>query len=368
MGGLDIEQSIKSGRPWLKPGLLGQANRGFLYVDEVNLLEPYLAHLLLDAAETGRLYVEREGISQWHPAKVALVGTMNPEEGALGPQFMDRFALTVNVSGEQKPETRAEIVRRRLEYEADPAAFRKKWSGPTARLAARILDARKRLTETGLSNDAWGLVTSLAREALARGHRADLALARGARALAAWHGMALAGKGEVAAVADMVLAGRTREAKKEKVQVQVMECAPRDAEKPFEKVYIPPSAPPPPECGDPADCPDGPLVERMFSANERFEVVTPVNKRGSGAQGTVRPKNLQGWQQRRGAVLPVFFRTPGKARGPGCHTSSRRAVSTWPKRIGPRPGHQVPGCSGKGVSPQNRPTGSFCRGCQWLGG
>jgi magnesium chelatase subunit D len=281
VGGLDLEKSAKTGRPHLSPGLLGQANRGYLYVDEVNLLEPYLAHLLLDAVEAGRLRVEREGLSLWHPAREALIGTMNPEEGALGPQLKDRFALVVQVEAETEVAVRTEIVRRRLEFEADPLGFRHKWAWANETLALRMVEARRRLPETGLTAEARRLIVDLVREARARGHRGDLALARGALALAAWQGEALAGNEQVLAMADLVLDSRL--VKPRSLAVTVMEkpvAAP--APQHFEVPYVPPSRPQTPLQMHSGTGDDRPLVGRLYQSNDVFEVVTPNSKREQG--------------------------------------------------------------------------------------
>ena len=281
VGGLDLERSAKTGQAHLSPGLLGQANRGYLYVDEVNLLEPYLAHLLLDAVEAGRLRVEREGLSLWHPAREALIGTMNPEEGALGPQLKDRFALVVQVEAETEVAVRTEIVRRRLDFEADPVGFREKWGRANENLASSLVKARERLKGIGLTAEARQLLVDLVREARAQGHRGDLALARGAMALAAWQGESLAHVDQVLAIADLVLDSRL--VKPRKVAVSVTErsgAAP--APQHFEAPYIPPSRPQTPLQAHSGSGEERPVVGRLYKSNEVFEVVTPNSKREQG--------------------------------------------------------------------------------------
>src|SRR5215472_6280447 len=135
VGALDIERALTEGVKAYEPGLLAAAHRGVLYVDEVNLLHDHLVDLLLDAAALGTCYVEREGMSVTHAARFLLVGTMNPEEGELRPQLLDRFGLTVQVEATRDPAQRAEVVRRRLAYEADPAGFAAGWAADTERLA-----------------------------------------------------------------------------------------------------------------------------------------------------------------------------------------------------------------------------------------
>src|SRR5215207_6463246 len=135
VGSLDIEKALTEGVKSFEPGLLAGAHRGVLYVDEVNLLHDHLVDLLLDAAALGTSYVEREGVSVRHAARFLLVGTMNPEEGELRPQLLDRFGLTVEVTAPREPEERAEVVRRRLAYEADPDGFAGRWAADDAALA-----------------------------------------------------------------------------------------------------------------------------------------------------------------------------------------------------------------------------------------
>src|SRR5713101_6050089 len=142
-GSLDIERVLTAGTTAFQPGLLAAAHRGVLYVDEVNLLHDHLVDLLLDAAALGVNYVEREGLSVRHAARFLLVGTMNPEEGVLRPQLLDRFGLTVEVAATRDPAQRAEVVRRRLAYEADPACFATDWDQDSGRIARRVVSARE---------------------------------------------------------------------------------------------------------------------------------------------------------------------------------------------------------------------------------
>ena len=145
VGSLHLDRLLSSGEVAFDPGLLAQAHRGVIYVDEVNLLPDHLVDTLLDSAAMGRARVEREGVSVTHAARFVLVGTMNPEEGELRPQLLDRFGLTVDVAASRDPRTRVEVVRRRLAYEADPAGFAAECQADERFLAQRILDAEKRL-------------------------------------------------------------------------------------------------------------------------------------------------------------------------------------------------------------------------------
>ncbi|RKS73780.1 magnesium chelatase subunit D [Motilibacter peucedani] len=188
VGSLDLERALAQGVKAYEPGLLADAHRGVLYVDEVNLLSDHLVDLLLDAAAMGRAHVEREGVSVSHAARFLLVGTMNPEEGELRPQLLDRFGLTVEVRASREPRERAEVVRRRLAFDADPASFAARWAEGDAALAARIAAARAALPEVVLSDAALRQVTSVCASFEVDGLRADLVTARTAVALAAWHG------------------------------------------------------------------------------------------------------------------------------------------------------------------------------------
>jgi magnesium chelatase subunit D len=187
-GSLDLERALTEGVKAFEPGLLAAAHRGVLYVDEVNLLHDHLVDLLLDAAALGTAYVEREGVSVRHASRFLLVGTMNPEEGELRPQLLDRFGLTVEVRATREPSERAEVVRRRLAYEADPDAFAARYAGDEAALALRIAEARLRVGSVQLPDAALREITTVCAAFDVDGLRADLVTARAAIALAAWHG------------------------------------------------------------------------------------------------------------------------------------------------------------------------------------
>lgn len=208
VGGLDLERTLKQGAPVFTPGLLAAADGGILYVDEVNLLDEHIADLTLDAAASGRVLVEREGFSAAMDARFCLVGTMNPEEGALRPQLIDRFGLCVDVSGETDLQRRALIVRRRLDFERDPRAFIEHFRAAEERLGADIRRARS--AHVQLSAGTYELIAQVAQVSGAAGHRAELTLAKAACALAALRGNAEAGRAEVTAVTDLVLAHRAR--------------------------------------------------------------------------------------------------------------------------------------------------------------
>jgi magnesium chelatase subunit D len=185
-GSLDLERALTEGVQAYDPGLLAAAHRGVLYVDEVNLLHDHLVDLLLDAAALGTSYVEREGVSVRHAARFLLVGTMNPEEGELRPQLLDRFGLTVSAAAPREPSERAEAVRRRLAFDADPASFAARFAGEESALAARIVAARELLPSVELSDPVLRTITSLCAAFEVDGLRADLVMARTAAAHAAW--------------------------------------------------------------------------------------------------------------------------------------------------------------------------------------
>jgi magnesium chelatase subunit D len=209
-GSLDIERVLTAGTTAFQPGLLAAAHRGVLYVDEVNLLHDHLVDLLLDAAALGVNYVEREGVSVRHASRFLLVGTMNPEEGELRPQLLDRFGLTVQVTASQDWAERAEVVRRRLAFEADPAGFTSRFSADTAALAAQVAAARGRLPGVDLPDAALRQICAVCGSFGVDGMRADLVTARTAIALAAWHGRDVVTEEDIRIAARLALPHRRR--------------------------------------------------------------------------------------------------------------------------------------------------------------
>nr|WP_206327801.1 putative cobaltochelatase [Streptomyces sp. S3(2020)] len=188
VGALDIERALAEGVKAFEPGLLADAHRGILYVDEVNLLHDHLVDLLLDAAAMGASYVEREGVSVRHASKFLLVGTMNPEEGELRPQLLDRFGLTVEVAASREPDQRVEVVRRRLAYDDDPTSFADRWADEEASVRRRIVGARELLPSVRLGDGALRQIAATCAAFEVDGMRADIVMARTATALAAWAG------------------------------------------------------------------------------------------------------------------------------------------------------------------------------------
>ena len=209
-GALDIERALVSGEKAFQAGLLARANRGYLYIDEVNLLEDHIVDLLLDVAQSGENVVEREGLSIRHPARFVLVGSGNPEEGELRPQLLDRFGLSVEVTSPKEIETRIEVIRRRDDYENNNAAFMAEWIPRDAELRERILAARAALPEVRASNVALHDCASVCLALGSDGLRGELTLLRAARAIAALEGGTEVTRDHIRQAAPMALRHRLR--------------------------------------------------------------------------------------------------------------------------------------------------------------
>ena len=186
VGSLDLQRVLRDGEHAFSPGLLARAHGGVLYVDEVNLLHDHLVDVLLDAAAMGRVHVERDGVSHSHEARFILIGTMNPEEGELRPQLLDRFGLTVDVRASREVDVRVEVIRRRMDFEADPRGFADRYAGADAELSARIAAARAALPSVVLPDSELRRIAALCAAFDVDGMRADLVVARTAVAHAAW--------------------------------------------------------------------------------------------------------------------------------------------------------------------------------------
>lgn len=210
VGSIDLEKVLRDGERAFQPGLLAAAHRGVLYVDEVNLLHDHLVDVLLDAAAMGRVHVERDGVSHSHPAQFVLVGTMNPEEGELRPQLLDRFGLAVEVTASREVEVRMNVVRRRMDYERDPYAFATAFRDEDAAVAEQILAARKILDDVVLSDKELRRIAALCASFDVDGMRADLVLARTASAHAAWRGAGEVAEEDVRVAAELALPHRRR--------------------------------------------------------------------------------------------------------------------------------------------------------------
>ncbi|HZE21499.1 MAG TPA: ATP-binding protein, partial [Desulfobaccales bacterium] len=210
LGTIDLEKAIKSGEKHFEPGLLAAANRGILYVDEVNLLDDHLVDVLLDAAAMGVNVVEREGISFIHPARFILVGTMNPEEGELRPQLLDRFGLCVEVAGLHALPDRMAVVERRLAFEADPEGFAARWQEEQEVIRRAILEAGERLPRVSFTRDLLRLITAICVDQGVDGHRADIYMLKVAQTLAAYRGREVVTPEDVRPAAALVLPHRLR--------------------------------------------------------------------------------------------------------------------------------------------------------------
>jgi magnesium chelatase subunit I len=210
VGALDLERALGAGVKAFEPGLLARANGGFLYIDEVNLLEDHIVDLLLDVAASGENMVEREGLSVRHPARFVLVGSGNPEEGELRPQLLDRFGLSVEVRTPQDLAQRVEILKRCDAFEREPGAFVEHWAKVERRTVNRIARGRAALAAVTMPDAVLAFASRLCIAVGADGLRGELTLMRSARALAALDGDAVASEGHIAAVAPMALRHRLR--------------------------------------------------------------------------------------------------------------------------------------------------------------
>jgi Mg-chelatase subunit ChlI len=212
VGSIDIEAAIKTGEKRFEPGVLAEANRNILYVDEVNLLDDHIVDVLLDAAAMGLNTVEREGVSVSHPSRFILVGTMNPEEGDLRPQLLDRFGLCVDVAGIRDVMQRVAIVERREEFEEDPEAFALRYQARETAEAERIARAIRSLPDVEVDRDILVGIAALGIELEVDGHRADIVTRKSAQALAAYENRDRASFDDVERVAPAVLAHRVKPA------------------------------------------------------------------------------------------------------------------------------------------------------------
>ncbi|MGI9217344.1 MAG: magnesium chelatase ATPase subunit I [Hydrogenophaga sp.] len=210
VGALDLERALSQGVKAFEPGLLAQANRGFLYIDEVNLLEDHLVDLLIDVAASGENVVEREGLSVRHPARFVLVGSGNPEEGELRPQLLDRFGLSVEVKTPDQLAERVEVVKRRDAFEQDRDAFTAQWKKEDERIRRKLVAARTRLPDVAIPDAARERAAALCMALSTDGLRGDLTLIRAARALAALQGDATVGDAHLRRIAGPALRHRLR--------------------------------------------------------------------------------------------------------------------------------------------------------------
>ncbi|MGB8386278.1 ATP-binding protein, partial [Mycobacterium sp.] len=210
IGSLDLQRVLRDGEHAFSPGLLARAHGGVLYVDEVNLLHDHLVDVLLDAAAMGRVHIERDGISHSHEARFVLIGTMNPEEGELRPQLLDRFGLTVDVQASRDVDVRMQVIRQRMVYEADPDAFAERYADADAELARQIAAARALVGDVVLPDNELRRIAAVCAAFDVDGMRADLVVARTAVAHAAWRGANCVEEQDIRVAAELALPHRRR--------------------------------------------------------------------------------------------------------------------------------------------------------------
>ncbi len=210
VGTLDLEHALQKGEKRIEPGLLAQAHRGILYVDEVNLLDDHVVDVLLDSAAMGVNTIEREGISFSHPARFTLVGTMNPEEGELRPQLLDRFGLCVTIGGISSVEERVQIMERRLDYDADPDKFLARWREESEKISQRIITAKELYDQVVVTRDLLGEVARTCLEVGVDGHRGDIIMLKTAKTLAAYKGNTQVDMDDIREAAELALPHRIR--------------------------------------------------------------------------------------------------------------------------------------------------------------
>jgi magnesium chelatase subunit D len=322
-GTLDIEKALSEGRKSFEPGLLAAAHRGILYVDEVNLLSDHLVDLLLDVAAMGVNHVEREGISVRHSSRFILVGTMNPEEGDLRPQLLDRFGVTVEVSGSPEPADRVEVVRRRLHYEAAPEEFAAVWSAADEDLAASVESARMRLPEVHLDGDILFRISTLCAELGVDGLRGDLVTAKTARTLAAWEARNEVLLDDVKRAALLALSHRRRRGPFEQHSMDPEELENALSEDP-----------------DPPDGPDGGEIPPSASEDrgegslgarnpEPSEARTGAGERSHAATDPFDPVRLEAPEKGKGGPLGRRSRVSGE----GGHPVADREIGGRPRDV-----------------------------------
>jgi len=290
LGTIDLEKAIKTGEKHFEPGILAAAHRGILYVDEVNLLDDHLVDVLLDAAAMGMNVVEREGISFSHPARFILVGTMNPEEGELRPQLLDRFGLCVEVAGLPEQECRMEVMQRWLAFEADPESFCRQWQPEQEQLRQLVQKAREGLPQVRYSTDILRLISRICLDQGVDGHRADLFMLKVAQTLAAYHGRQEVREGDVREAAELVLLHRLRRKpfSEPRLEPEKLEESIRKHQEQTEQENPIPQPPPPPEESPPHQEASNGTGEVTFESGAPFPVRPldfPRNREIKTAQG-----------------------------------------------------------------------------------
>lgn len=266
-GSLDLETTLRTGQKRFEPGVLAEVHRGILYVDEVNLLDDHIVDVLLDVAAMGVNTVEREGVRMTHPSRFILIGTMNPEEGDLRPQLLDRFGLCVEVSAILDVEARMEIVRRRLAWESDPQALAEQFAPQQRALAEAIQSARARLPQVTLDTAALRRICELCARLPIHSHRADIVMARAAQTLAAWEGRTEVVTADIQRVAELALSHRLRRRPFEQTHLDPEQLASfLEESSPSE------NAPPPATNADTPAPPVPPPPARAFEQERVFEI------------------------------------------------------------------------------------------------
>ncbi|MEN6444277.1 MAG: putative cobaltochelatase [Methanoregula sp.] len=301
VGSLDIEHALKKGEKKFEPGILAQANRNILYVDEVNLLNDHIVDVLLDAAAMGTNYIEREGVSYVHPSSFILIGTMNPEEGELRPQLLDRFGLCVDIEGIHDADTRVEVIRRRQKYERAPEEFLCIWESHEQELRERIVKAQGLLPTVTVSDDMLRMIAQICIDMAVDGHRADITMMKTAATIAAYHGCTDVSDNDVREAAALVLPHRMRRRPfseqpmdKQKME-QAIEKSRTDHNLPIDK-HDHPENPKPQE----NSLPDGSLTTQFaegspFRLNQQHlsppRRVDPLKREGSGRRSVTESPN-----------------------------------------------------------------------------
>jgi magnesium chelatase subunit D len=337
-GSIDIEAALTQGKRHFEPGLLASAHRGILYVDEVNLLGDHLVDLLLDAAAMGVNYVERDSLSVRHASRFLLVGTMNPEEGELRPQLLDRFGIAVEVQGSPDLANRAEVVRRRLAYEADPEAFASAWSPGDASTMGSIVAARERLRAVVLAEEMLQRLVAVCVAFEVDGHRGDIVCAKTAMALAAWHGRAGVTLDDVRQAALLALAHRRRRGPFDQSGID-----PEELERALSGDGPPPEPPPSPVDRPPGGWSKGEGGAADAPPSQPHPAFVSGSPNGGGAEGAA--EGALGSEDS-GGVVPVQVQSPGKmlrvaqievaGRGAGALGRRSRAISERGHPVGAR--------------------------------
>ncbi len=220
IGTIDIEKVLKEGIKSFEPGILAEVNRGILYIDEVNLLSDHIIDTILDAAAMGKNYIEREGISISHPSNFVLIGTMNPEEGDLRPQLLDRFGLCVEIEGIKSVSKRIEIIKRREEFEKNPEKFIKKWQKFDNKLSQMIVKAKKNLKKVKVNDEILTMIAQISIDMNVDGHRADIVMEKTAKALAAYYGDKNVSENHIRIAAKIALPHRMRKNPFDELEVE----------------------------------------------------------------------------------------------------------------------------------------------------